>query len=111
MRKLLLNLFALSVMGLCAQTPALKPARTAATASKPVTISTSRVIDGSQSSLRSASDTKKQQKHPILLRGADVVEMNQEKGQAIVLEKKRPSNLRSLATDTGFVRNEVTRVS
>ena len=109
MRKLLLNLFALSVMGLCAQTPALKPARTAATASKPVTISTSRVIDGSQSSLRSASDTKKQQKHPILLRGADVVEMNQEKGQAIVLEKKRPSNLRSLATDTGFVRNEVTR--
>ena len=75
MRKLLLNLFALSVMGLCAQTPALKPARTAATASKPVTISTSRVIDGSQSSLRSASDTKKQQKHPILLRGADVVEM------------------------------------
>ena len=109
MRKLLLNLFALSVMGLCAQTPALKPARTAATASKPVTISTSRVIDGSQSSLRSASDTKKQQKHPILLRGADVVEINQEKGQAIVLEKKRPSNLRSLATDTGFVRNEVTR--
>lgn len=35
--------------------------------------------------------------------------MNQEKGQAIVLEKKRSSNLRSLATDTGFVRNEVTR--
>lgn len=109
MRKLLLNLFALSVMGLCAQTPALKPTRTGATASKPVTISTSRVIDGSQSSLRSASDTKQQQKHPILLRSADVVEMNQEKGQAIVLEKKRSSNLRSLATDTGFVRNEVTR--
>ena len=109
MRKLLLNLFALSVIGLCAQTPALKPVRTDATASKPVTISTSRVIDGSQSSLRSASDTNKQRKHPILLRSADVVEMNQEKGQAIVLEKKRSSNLRSLATDTGFVRNEVTR--
>lgn len=109
MKKLLLNLFALSVMGLYAQTPALKPARTGATASKPVTISTSRVIDGSQSSLRAAPDTKKQQKYPILLQGTDVVDMNQEKGQAIVLEKKRSSNLRSLTTDTGFVRNEVTR--
>lgn len=109
MRKLLLNIFALSVMGLCAQTPALKPARTGSVATKPVTLSVSRVIDGSQSSLRSTSDTKKQQKHPILLRSADVVEVNQEKGQAIVLEKKRSSNLRSLATDTGFVRNEVTR--
>ena len=109
MRKFLLNIFALSVMGLCAQTPALKPARTGSVATRPVTLSVSRTIDGSQSSLRSASDTGKRQKHPILLRGADVVEMSQEKGQAIVLEKKRPSNLRSLATDTGFVRNEVTR--
>ena len=37
MRKLLLNIFSLSAMELCAQTPALKPARTSATASKPVT--------------------------------------------------------------------------
>lgn len=59
MRKLLLNIFALSVMGLCAQTPALKPARTGSVATKPVTLSVSRVIDDSQSSLRSTSDTKK----------------------------------------------------
>lgn len=106
MRRIITCVLSLCVMGIVAQPPVLKPARTRSSMSGAVEIPVERVIDGRQSGLRSTSEPVDliTREFPVL--DSTVVDIRKEKGQVIVLEKKRTTALRALRVDTGFVRQE-----